>query len=104
MEELIQRIRKFRDDRDWKQFHSPENFAKSIVIEAAELLENFQWNGEYDLQNLKEELSDVMIYCLLLADDLNIDIIENMHQKIDKNEKKYPVEKAKGVSTKYNEL
>lgn len=104
MEELIQRIRKFRDDRDWKQFHSPENFAKSIVIEAAELLENFQWNGEYDLQNVKEELADVMIYCLLLADDLNIDIIENMHQKIDKNEKKYPVEKAKGVSTKYNEL
>lgn len=104
MEELIQRIRKFRDDRDWKQFHSPENFAKSIVIEAAELLENFQWNGEYDLQNLKEELADVMIYCLLLADDLNIDIIENMHEKIDKNEKKYPVEKAKGVSTKYNEL
>lgn len=104
MEELIQRIRKFRDDRDWKQFHSPENFAKSIVIEAAELLENFQWNGEYDLQNLKEELADVMIYCLLLADDLNINIIENMHQKIDKNEKKYPVEKAKGVSTKYSEL
>lgn len=104
MEELIKRIKKFRDDRDWEQFHSPENLAKSIVIEAAELLENFQWNSDYDEDNVKEELADVMNYCLLLADRLNIDVIENMHKKIDKNEKKYPVHKAKGTSKKYTEL
>ena len=103
-QETINQILKFRDDRDWKQFHNPESFAKSIIIEAAELLENFQWNSEFDIQNVKEELADVMIYCLLLADKFDIDVIENMHQKIDKNEKKYPVEKANGVSTKYNEL
>ncbi|MCT4662650.1 MAG: nucleotide pyrophosphohydrolase [Tissierellales bacterium] len=104
MEELIERIRKFRDDRDWSQFHSPDNLAKSIVIEAAELLENFQWNGEYDETNVKEELADVMNYCLLLADRLDLDIVEIMHDKIDKNEKKYPVSKAKGKSDKYTEL
>ncbi len=104
VEELIKRITKFRDDRDWKQFHSPENIAKSIVIEAAELLENFQWNSEFDEGNVKEELADVMNYCLLLADCLNIDVIENMHKKIDQNEKKYPISKAKGTSKKYTEL
>lgn len=104
MEKLIERIRKFRDDRDWSQFHSPDNLAKSIVIEAAELLENFQWNGEYDEMNVKEELADVMNYCLLLADRLDLDIVEIMHDKIDKNEKKYPVSKAKGKSDKYTEL
>lgn len=104
MDELIKRIVKFRDDRDWEQFHSPENLAKSIVIEAAELLENFQWDGEYDEENVKEELADVMNYCLLLADRLDIDIIENMHRKIDQNEKKYPVSKAKGTSKKYTKL
>jgi NTP pyrophosphatase (non-canonical NTP hydrolase) len=104
MEKLIERIRKFRDDRDWSQFHSPDNLAKSIVIEAAELLENFQWNGEYDETNVKEELADVMNYCLLLADRLDLDIVEIMHDKIDKNEKKYPVSKAKGKSDKYTEL
>lgn len=104
MEELIKRIKKFRDDRDWEQFHSPENLAKSIVIEAAELLENFQWNSDFNEQKVKEELADVMNYCLLLADQLNIDIIENMHRKIDENEKKYPVDKARGTSKKYTEL
>lgn len=104
MQKLINRIKKFRDDRDWKQFHTPENLAKSIVIEAAELLENFQWNSEYDEENIKDELADVMNYCLLLADSLNIDVIENMHRKIDKNEKKYPIDKAKGTSKKYTEL
>jgi NTP pyrophosphatase (non-canonical NTP hydrolase) len=104
MEELIQRIKKFRDDREWRQFHTPENLAKSIVIEAAELLENFQWNSQFDMKNVSEELADVMNYCLLLADSLNIDIITTMHQKIDENEKKYPVDKAKGTSKKYTEL
>lgn len=104
MQELIDRIKKFRDDRDWKQFHTPENLAKSIVLEAAELLENFQWNSEYDEENIKDELADVMNYCLLLADTLGIDVIENMNRKIDKNEEKYPIEKAKGTSKKYTEL
>jgi len=104
MEKLIERIKNFRDDRDWAQFHSPENLAKSIIIEAAELLENFQWNNEYDEENIREELADVMNYCLLLADRLDIDIIETMHSKIDKNEAKYPISKAKGCSDKYTKL
>ncbi len=104
MQTLINRIKKFRDDRDWAQFHSPENLAKSIVIESAELLENFQWNNDYDMDKVKDELADVMNYCLLLADRLDINVIENMHRKIDENEKKYPVSKAKGTSKKYTEL
>lgn len=104
MDELIKRIKEFRDERDWAQFHSPENLAKSIVIEAAELLENFQWDSEFDEVKVKEELADVMNYCFLLADRLGIDAVENMHAKIDKNEKKYPVHKAKGTSKKYTEL
>ncbi len=104
MYELIRRIIQFRDERDWKQFHSPENLAKSINIEAGELLEHFQWNSSYDKKAVSEELADVMNYCFLMADSLNIDIIEEMHKKIDQNEAKYPVDKAKGVSTKYNKL
>lgn len=104
MDELIKRIVKFRDDRDWKQFHSPENLSKSIVIEAAELLENFQWNSKFNEQNVREELADVMNYCILLADVLDIDIIEVMNDKITINEKKYPIEKAKGTSKKYTDL
>lgn len=104
MEELIKRIIKFREDRDWRQFHSPENLAKSISIEAAELLENFQWNGDYELDRVKEELADVMIYCILMADVLDLDIKEIMNSKIDKNQEKYPVEKARGSSKKYTEL
>ncbi len=104
MEELIERVKKFRDDREWTQFHSPENLAKSIVIESVELLENFQWNNKYDKEKVEEELADVMNYCLLLADKLEIDPIENIHRKIDKNEKKYPIEKSKGNSKKYTEF
>lgn len=101
MNELIKRILKFRDDRHWKQFHTPENLAKSIVLESSELLENFQWNNEYDDENIKDELADIMIYCLLLADSLNVDLKEIIHQKLDKNEIKYPIEKVKGSSKKY---
>jgi dCTP diphosphatase len=68
MEELVKRIKKFTADRDWDQFHTPENLAKSIVIESVELLENFQWNVEFDKEKVEEELADVMNYCLLLAD------------------------------------
>ena len=103
--ETIERIRKFTTDRDWDQFHSPANLAKSISIEANELLECFQWNDtEFDLEAVKEELADVMNYCIQMSQVLNVDIIDIINAKMDKTEKKYPVEKAKGISTKYNKL
>ncbi len=102
---LMQRIDKFNKDRDWDQFHSPVNLSKSITIEAGELLECFQWNNEnYDLEDVKEELADVMNYCLQMCNALNVDPIEVVNSKMDLSEKKYPVEKAKGVATKYNKL
>ena len=101
----INRIRKFTEDRDWDQFHSPANLAKSIVIEAAELLECFQWSDEeYDLQHVKEELADVLNYALLIANKYNFDVAQIILDKIEKNAQKYPVEKAKGSAKKYNEL
>ena len=103
--ETIERIRRFTEDRDWDQFHSPENLAKSIVIEAAELLECFQWNNEkYDVQHVKEELADVMVYCQNLLDKLGLDADEIVNEKMSRNEAKYPIEKAKGVATKYDKL
>jgi len=104
-QETIDRIRKFTVDRDWEQFHSPANIAKSIVIEAAELLECFQWSEEeYDIQHVKEELADVMVYSQNLLDALNLDADEIINMKMTQNEAKYPVEKAKGKSDKYNQL
>lgn len=104
-EETIQRIRKFSEDRDWEQFHSSANLAKSIVIEAAELLECFQWSDtDYDLQHVKEELADVIVYSQNLLDRLNLDVDEIVNMKMEQNEKKYPVDKAKGKSTKYDAL
>lgn len=103
--ETIDRIRKFTDDREWNQFHSPANLAKSIVIEAAELLECFQWSDEeYDLQHIKGELADVIIYSQDLLDKLDLDVDEIVNMKITMNEEKYPVEKAKGSAVKYNKL
>ena len=105
LEILKQRIKKFNEDRDWDQFHTPSNLAKSICIEASELLECFQWNDtDFDIEEVKEELADVMNYCIQMSQVLNVDLIEIINQKIDKTEKKYPVNKAKGVSTKYNKL
>ena len=104
-QETIDRIRKFSADRDWEQFHTPSNIAKSIVIEAAELLECFQWDNEvYDLQAVKEELADVLVYCQNMLDALKLDVDEIINQKMDQNERKYPVEKAKGKNTKYDKL
>lgn len=104
-QETINRIRKFTEDRDWDQFHSPANLAKSIVIEAAELLECFQWSEEeYDLEHVKEELADVMVYCQNLADKLELDPDEIVNVKMAQNEAKYPVDKAKGSSAKYTDL
>ena len=101
----IERIRKFTEDRDWDQFHSPANLAKSIVIEAAELLECFQWSDEeFDLQHVKEELADVMVYGQNLLDKLGLDADEIVNMKMAQNKKKYPVEKAKGNAKKYDEL
>ena len=104
-QETIDRIRRFTEDRDWDQFHSPANLAKSLVIEAAELLECFQWSDEeFDLEHVKEELADVIVYSQDLLDKLNLDVDEIVNKKMDKNEAKYPVEKAKGSSAKYDEL
>ncbi len=104
-EETKERIRKFTSDRDWDQFHSPENLAKSIVIEAAELLECFQWNGnDFNLQNVKDELADVMVYCYDMIDKLNLDEDEIINDKMAQNEAKYPIEKSKSSSKKYTEL
>ena len=104
-EKTIERIRKFTEDRDWDQFHSPANLAKSIVIEAAELLECFQWSDtEYDLQHIKEELADVLVYSQNLFDKLELDADEIVNMKMEQNEAKYPVDKAKGNAVKYTEL
>jgi len=112
MQETIARIRKFRDDRDWKQFHDPKNLAVSISVEAAELLEIFQWmTGEQAAQHaarnkerVSDEIADVAIYLIELADIVGIDLAAAIDAKLDKNAKKYPVEKARGVSTKYTDL
>lgn len=104
-QDTIDRIRKFSADRDWDQFHSPANLAKSISIEAGELLECFQWNeNNFDLNEVKEELADVLIYCRNLLDKLGLDEDSIVNEKMDKNEEKYPVEKAKGKSDKYTKL
>ena len=103
LEQLKQRIDKFNKDRDWDQFHTPSNLSKSISIEASELLECFQWSDtNYDIEAVKEELADVMNYCIQMSLVLNLDIIDIINDKMDKTELKYPVDKAKGVSTKYN--
>ena len=102
---LKQRIDKFNKDRDWDQFHTPSNLAKSISIEANELLECFQWSDtNYNIEDVKEELADVMNYCIQMSMVLDLDIIEIMNNKMNKTEKKYPIDKAKGVSTKYDKL
>lgn len=104
-QETLDRIRKFTEDRDWEQYHTPSNLAKSISIEANELLECFQWNDtDYDLEHVKEELADVLVYCRNMLDALGLDEDAIVMSKMEKNERKYPVEKAKGKSTKYDQL
>ena len=104
MQELMKKVKNFTKERDWDQFHSPENLAKSISIEAGELLECFQWNNEYDLDEVKEELADVINYCLLMADKLGVDPKQIVLDKMEKTDKKYPIAKSKGISTKYDKL
>ena len=104
-DQTINRIRRFTEDRDWDQFHSPANLAKSLVIEAAELLECFQWSDtDYDIQHVKEELADVLVYSQNLLDKLGLDADEIVNAKMSQNEAKYPVEKAKGNAAKYTDL
>ena len=104
-EQLLEKIRKFNEDRDWDQFHSPANLAKSVSIEAGELLECFQWDNEnFDKEAVCEEMADVFTYLVDMADRLGVDLIDITDKKMDKNIEKYPVDKAKGRNTKYDKL
>lgn len=112
IEKLITKIVAFRDARDWKQFHNPKDLAVSLTLEAAEVLEHFQWKSTEEIKDyikthkdhIGEELADVFYWVLLMSHDLDIDIVEAFEKKMLQNENKYPVEKAKGKHTKYNEL
>lgn len=107
--ELITIVNKFRDDRDWRQYHNPKDLALSLSLEASELLENFQWKTseeavEANQENLKEEFADVLIYALMLGDDLGFDVEGIIKEKLEKNGEKYPVEKSRGNKEKYKEI
>ncbi len=105
MQELFKRVRQFNKERDWGQFHTPSNLAKSIAIEAAELLEHYQWSEEArSIDGVKDEIADVLIYCIQLCIALNLNPSEIINEKLDKNEKKYPVDLARGNSKKYSEF
>lgn len=112
IEDLTKRIIAFRDARDWKQFHKPKDLAVSLSIEASEVLEHFQWKSESEInkyvkthkEEIAEELADVLNYLLIMAHDLGIDLVAAEEKKVEKNERKYPVEKAKGNAKKYTEL
>jgi len=110
--DIIQKINRFRDERDWMQFHDAKNMAISIVIEAVELLENFQWKSKEEVEKyvkdhkgeIEEEIADIAIYLFELADNLGIDMPSAIERKLEKNAKKYPAEKARGKHTKYDRL
>ena len=104
MDKLTEAFREFTEERDWDQFHTPENLAKSICIEAGELLECFQWSNDFDKVHVCEELADVLSYCIMLADKLDVSIEDIVLDKLEKTKAKYPVDRAKGVSTKYDKL
>ncbi|OGW78773.1 MAG: nucleotide pyrophosphohydrolase [Omnitrophica bacterium RIFCSPHIGHO2_02_FULL_46_20] len=112
IEYILEKIKKFRDDRDWMQFHDPKNMAVSIMIEAAELLEHFQWKTKDEVQEyikankeeISDEIADIAMYLFELANNLGIDLVQAMDKKLKKNETKYPIEKAKSKHTKYNKL
>lgn len=112
IKELTKKIHQFVKERDWKKFHGHKDLALSLMIEAAELLEHFQWKNEEEIkeaaqknkEEIAEEIADVGIYLLELADNLNINLREAILNKMEKNAKKYPIQKAKGKNTKYNLL
>ena len=111
-EDLTKRIVDFRDARDWKQFHNPKDMALSLVLEAAEVMEHFQWKDKKEMdkyiktnkEDISEELADVLYWVLLMSHDLDIDIINSFIKKLEKSDKKYPIEKSKGSNKKYNQL
>lgn len=111
-EKILKRMLEFREARDWKQFHNPKDLALSLVLESAEVLEHFQWKNGQEMtgyveshkSEIGEELADTLYWILLLSHDLGIDVFDALDKKMEKNEKKYPVEKAKGSHAKYNEL
>ena len=110
--EITEKIRQFRDEREWMQFHDPKNMAISIMLEASELLEHFQWKTQKEVEGyindhkaeVRDEIADIAMYLFELADNLGVDLIDAMETKLKKNEQKYPVEKAKGRHTKYTNL
>ena len=112
LEELIEKVVKFRDARDWKQFHNPKDCAISLSLEASEVLEHFQWKSKEEVDQyvkehrdeISEEIADVLYWVLLMANDMKIDLPKAFEKKMKKNEEKYPVEKSKGKHTKYNKL
>lgn len=103
-EATMSALRQFMEERDWAQFHSPANLAKSISIEASELLECFQWSDEADLNKVVPELADVLTYCFLLADKLGVDPDQVVLDKLQVTRRKYPVERSRGTSAKYDQL
>ena len=104
IDDVVQELDSFVQERDWDQFHSQENLAKSIAIEAGELLECFQWNGEASPDRVQDELADVLTYCLLLANKLGVDPAQIVSDKLEVTRSKYPADKARGSSRKYDEL
>ncbi len=112
IDELVKKIISFRDARDWKKFHNPKDLALSLVLEATEVMEHFQWKNKEEMEkyiktnksDIGEELADVLYWVLLMSHDLKIDIFDALEKKIQKNNEKYPVKKAKGKHTKYNKL
>lgn len=107
---ILDKIKKFRDDREWMQFHDPKNMAISIILEASELLEHFQWKEKDEIkkyvqdhhEKVEDEIADIAIYLFEMADNLDIDLLSAMDRKLDKNKKKYPVAKSKGKHDKYD--
>lgn len=104
MKKVTNKVINFTEEREWDQFHSPENLAKSIVIESGELLECFQWGPDFEKNEVIDELADIVNYCILLAYKLDVDIEDIVLEKLEKNNKKYPLDKAKGSSKKYTKL
>ena len=112
LETLRDRLRRFAEERDWDQFHAPKNLAMALCVEAAELLEHFQWLGEEEskklssrqLEQVREEMADVLLYLIRLADKLDVDLVQAASDKIERNARKYPADKARGNNKKYTDL
>lgn len=111
-EYILNKIRKFTKDRDWMQYHDPKNMAISIILEASELLEQFQWKSKQEVEEyikshrkeVEEEIADIAVYLFEMADNMGINLLDAMDRKLEKNKKRYPVNKAKGSAKKYNEF